>query len=1110
MAKTNDIGINDHGNTMAEKIRWTDSQKQAIYLKGNVLVSASAGSGKTAVLVERITYYIETGIPLDKMLIVVYNNQAAEELRQKIGKKLLDLILEGGGEKYRLAYDSLPFCKIGTLHAFCLSTVRENFDFFDMEPSFDIATDDELQTFYKRAFKKVVENRYNEKDELFDEMVGMFGSARTDEGLFNAVLKLYDIKEIMPNGDEFLLSLADGFSDFENNVYFDEIKKDVNRFLGVSIGNGLSGDDKGDKKFFESGRLAELWRYMQEFKSDGSDKFADYLEKLYNVLSAVAGAKGVSDFSLALSALATIGRWPRASKADDAVLALEAKALKDELIKYFNAFSATFSDLEALKFSFKQNKTLVQKLVEVTLKFDEEVKKIKSRSNRVSFGDLEHMTLSLVNSERGEAIKAGVELVYVDEYQDINRLQEELILKLAPVDSCFMVGDVKQSIYGFRLADPKIFIDKLMRYKTMGNGSAVELNANFRSKSKILAFVNDLFSNIMTKGNSDYDYAETSKFIIPDENDEERVEIHLFKNAEKKKKEFVGVYDISEHEEPSDEISSAMVEGKFIAAKIKELLNSGQAKTYGQFAVLFDRRSKRAQTICETLLKEGIPISGGDFIESDFNAEWELVLLLKAIDNPLNAIPFAGYLLSYFGGYNEDELLGLGKGDLYSCLVERAKINDEFGIKAANTINQLNEYRIAASMTSVSDFLRKVILDSGYASYLRAKGDSYIDVEKFLRSIDGKEANSSVARFLEFYNAGDVEKNASLKRDSKISVMTMHASKGLEFDFVFVANCSEKFRQADKRNNLFIEQDGFIGIMGFDSQNRRKLPSISVEGTIRALNRKEFAERIRLFYVATTRAKERMYISGGEVKAGETSFMGLVLKNCMGVVEHSAEGGGDSLNSDVPEFGKPSVELCKRLSEAEKFVYPYADATTAPTKQSVSSIAEETDDGAVAPYREEFMAKGTAYHKVMQNVDFDETDVFAAIEAMKKSGTLSNSEAEVIDADEIAACLKSQVIQLAAQNRTEREKPFTMLVDSGSGDEVLVQGVCDLLIYTDDGIVLVDYKNSGRSDDALKETYFTQLDLYRRAIEESGIGSVKACVIYSFPRRKSIVTYGNL
>ncbi|MGN0796401.1 MAG: UvrD-helicase domain-containing protein [Christensenellales bacterium] len=1074
---------------MKNNIDWTENQKRAIYTKGNVLVSASAGSGKTAVLVERIFTYIDLGIRLDKMLVIVYNNQAAEELRQRIGKKLLEKIASDGAEKYQTAYDSLPFCKISTLHAFCLSQVRENFDFFDIEPSFDIASEDEIQTFYKRAFRKVVESFYGEKDVLFDEMVDMFGTKRNDEGLFNAVLKLYEIKEIMPDGDDFLKSLSADFCDFERNKYFDEIKKDVLRII-CSVEE-------------------ELDKIMYLLRKDGNEKYYDYFTAIKNVLLALKKADCVTDTANAFQAFFGMDNFPRASKQCDVVIAKEAKDLRDRIKNALKKYEKTFADLSALKFSFSQNKSITEKLVEATVKFDAELSAIKKKAIKITFNDLEHYMLKLLESERADSIKAGVELVYVDEYQDINRLQESLILKLAPVDACFMVGDVKQSIYGFRLADPTIFIDKLMRYKS-GEGNAIELNSNFRSKNKILSFVNDLFSAIMTKENSNFDYAETSKFILSDEPDnEQRVEIHAFENTEKTVVNFSGLYDISKHAEPDEQITDSFMEGKFIADKIKEFIRTGKAKNYGQFAVLFDRRSHCAQTVCETLIAEGIPIAGNDFIRSDFKPEWELILLLKAIDNPHNAIPFAGFLLSYFGGYTKDELYDLGSGDLFVNLVERAKGTDDFAAKAKNTLNLIENYRVEAAMGTVSDFLHKVVFETGYASFVRAGNDVLPQIEKFIGELTGKEANSSIARFLEYYNADNAETSAAHKRDTKVSVMTMHASKGLEFDFVFIANCSETFRKADKRYDLLIDQDGFIGIKGFDSENKTKLPSLSLEGTINVLNRKEFAERIRLFYVAATRAKEYMFITGRSVKADENSFMGLVLKHCLSVQFHKADLSRSESEIKMPTFGTPDKSLMDKLNELSEFDYPYAVATETSAKQSVSSLSEDNYDGTVTPFKEENIEKGIAYHKVMQNIDFDSLDVEGDVADMVRLGILSEKEAESIDVKEIENCLRSDLIKSSIGKKSEREKPFTMLLPKGD-DAVLVQGVIDLIIYDDDGIVIVDYKNSARSDKALIDTYFTQLDLYRQAVESANIGKVKECDIYSFPKGKAVTVYSNV
>ena len=1081
-----------------EEKKLTPEQENAITVEGNVLVSASAGSGKTTVLVDRIMHFIGLGIGIDRMLVLVYNKQAATQLKNKIAEKLLEKIYEGKSE-YQKQLDYLPFARIGTLDSFCFNAVRENFDFFPIASDFSIASDDEMQNYYKRAFKAMLKDYYAALDKedskgdgisLIDMMVEIFSTRRSDEGLMNVIIKLYEIKESMPDGDEFLKSLSNDFKDFNDNKYLslilDEVQKTIKEPLEKLKLKAALLDKETDIKHIEN--------------VTGVCYYADEILK----------AKSADELIVALSK-AEFDRWLPPTKAQDKVFIGELKNLRDEIndkVKYFRSNLGTRKESE---FSFMQNRAILLELVEAVFAFEKKLNEIKKKNMNFSYSDIEQMTLKLTDSERGKAIKDSLSLVYIDEYQDINRLQETLITRLAPVDSCFMVGDVKQSIYGFRLADSDIFIDKFMRYKS-GEGNALELTANFRSKDEILEFVNKLFCKIMTVDTSKIDYA-SAIFQLGKKKDPKggRVEIHTFSKPQKTAKAVEGLYDITEDDAEEEELDSAASEGKFIADKIKELLSGGEFKNYKDFAVIARSRNAKTRTVCQTLISEGIPVSGKDFIESDDEAIRDIILLLKAIDNPKNEIPFAGFLLGYFGGYSEEELIELKRSypapTLYDSLSAAAN-GGSLKDKAKATLDALVRYRSEAAVSTVSEFVRELMFGTDYNSYSLAKGDGLYEIERLLCSVENTEADLSVSRFLQYYGSREEEKIQNVPRDNMVSFLTVHASKGLEFPVVFVVNCSEKFSTKTESGELLIEKDGYIGIKGYDTEKKEKKKSLSHFATKIKIRRREFAENIRLFYVAATRAMKYMFLTGEDGSLNDDrSFMALVNSVYSSkIIRHDSVWTAKGKQEVRAEFDKPDKKTVESIIKAQSFVYPYAEATAVPQKQSVSSIVESDSDAfAVTPFAEENMQKGTAYHAVMQNIDFAETDVEGFIRSLVKGGILSEKDAASVDSKEIEACLNSDIIKYAVGKKCERERPFTMLCESG-GEKVLVQGIIDLMIYDNGEVVLVDYKNSSKSDRELIETYSKQLEYYKKAIE--GKYKVKASVIYSFPRGKAVLVEG--
>ncbi|NLZ25564.1 MAG: UvrD-helicase domain-containing protein [Clostridiales bacterium] len=1073
--------------------KWSKAQEDAIMKNGDILISASAGSGKTTVLVERIMRLVLSGARLSRMLILVYNNQAAEELRQKISSQLYEKILtcdEEARKKLKEELDELPLCQIGTIHSFCARSIRENFDALGLEPDFEVANESELSALKQSAMSETIKELLY-TDPFFTDMVEMFGIRRDEEGISLAIEKLYELASIRADEEEFFRGVEAQYENFENSPFSETVLTDI--------------------KNRASKWLPMLDDFAAKLYSDGQKNKGDAAANLAFFIQGALRINNLKDMTLYLNS------YQKEKLKDD------FKKLKDNIDKFLLAKKTLLFDYDTLERDFCQSREVLKRLIASAKLFKKNLDRHLLDRKKLSFTDLEHYTLALMRSERAEAIKEKFDYVFVDEYQDVNPVQEEIINLIASRGEAFFVGDVKQSIYGFRLADPTIFLSRMKNYES-GAGRNISLNRNFRSREGILNFVNNLFSEVMTKELTGIDYKNSSKFET-ESNEVSGVEIHLFKKPEREKKQLGGVYDITKDEEEDEELCSAAQEGLFIAEQIRALVGKrteGQRKfEYGDIAILMFKRDKRAEKIVETLIAQGIPVSAEGFVKEKKAPERELIMLLEAVSNPKNDIAFAGYLLSYFGGFNEEELADLRTVNydaptLYDAL-KREAAGGKYQDKANKVLSDLNGMRLLSSNMSAAQFLNHIVRKTNYAPYLAAKGES---VQKFLSSIKGETARS-IHSLLESYKAKKSEDSSSkAKSGSKVAVATIHASKGLEYPAVFVANTSSLFvRSGGFKGDLLVDNSGLVGINAFDTEKRIKRTTVSYDAVESKIRKRELVEQIRLFYVALTRAKTYLFITGQDrnladeaachldfIKQAEGKIgVDIIYHECGTAVSKAAE-------KRVPVFTGGQEIYLNAIKKRREFVYPFAASVKAAAKYSVTVLQKEED------YTHEVFAtdnrkKGIVYHKVMEHIDYSSKDAKAELERMLLEGILTPAERELIIDDEIQSCLDSDIAKLASAYPIERERAFTMYVplnlvslkegDKNIGDKALVQGIIDLIIYADD-IILVDFKNSNRSEEELKEAYSRQLELYKYAAEEGLSLKVGKMIIYSFNLKKCI------
>ncbi len=1102
------------------KLLLTDDQKAAVLANGRIIVSAAAGSGKTSTMVKRILLSVSEGISLKNILVLVYNTAAADELKDRLHSGLFELACSARGElreRLRKEIDELPFCHICTIHAFCSALIRENFDKIAVDgenskglsPTFEVLDEQAHAVYMNKALDNVFAKYSADGDEIFDNVAEIFSKARREDNLRTNIIKLRQIIDIQPDRAEFLKRVTECFDSFENSAFMLKLEEYYKYFFKNAL----------EKLKVNSELIAAT--SLEKYKAAACE--AEYF----------CSRELAADSFVEMCRIATGFEKPelgkRASKLDEGEKRISdiTKSYIEEILKTAKELASYAAEFDLFRVGHIQNKDYVNKIVEITLAFDGELSRLKAEDNVLSFEDLQRYAGHLLDEypSLGDAYDA----VYVDEYQDVNPTQERIIERLVRGE-CFMVGDVKQSIYGFRLADPAIFLSRKSDYEN-GGGTAIDFNRNFRSSRAILAFVNGVFNSVMTKSSAQVDYKSDGAFDLTDTPLNGEVQVHLFTNKKAEGKTAAGLYDITNHGSVDEDVKASQYEGRFIANEIKSLVGralvDGREMRYGDIAILFRSRTKGARLIIEQLKAEGIPVEEGAFSKSVSRPEREIVCMLRILDNPRQDIPLAGYMLSHFGGFNENELAEIAAltGE---CFYDKVKaysaLNNELADKIKNMLAVLDSYRIKASFKSVAELMNGIVSDFCYDAYLMKSGESDVyGLKSFIAAVAG-QTPKSLGRFLEDYCEGSQIAAPSGGGD-RVHISTFHGYKGLEIPVAFVADCACNFN-FDSVSDMSALGNGYVGLRYFDFDGKHKYNTLSKLAVSKLAKLQQVREEMRLFYVALTRAKQMMYVTASVSKSekerfGQIQKLGLAGSHLDFISSAICDGEvavpvpphtPDDIETVYPKYEHLTLpadeEIVKAVLENRKRLYKYQESTSIAMKYSVSAL--DSDEQAVRMF-DERAGIGTVYHKVMQYIDFferDEEGVAREIKRLKEEIILSEEEANEVNPGIIARCLNSEIMELARaaerKGRCMRETPFMMYKPANelggkfkTDDKVLVQGVIDLFINGDKK-VLVDFKYSGLDDKKLAEKYKTQLYLYKSAIESAVSAKIDRVVIYSF------------
>lgn len=884
---------------MAE-VKWTEEQKQAINEKNsNILVAAAAGSGKTAVLVERIiNKIINENIDIDKLLVVTFTNAAASEMRERI----LDAIykkLEEYPENQNLQRQITLINKasICTIDSFCLEVVRNNFyELENISPNFRIADTTEIELLKQEVVEDIFEEKYENQDENFSKLINTYTSYRDDAPLKELVLKIYSYIQSSPFPEEWLNEKVELFN-LKDKINEDFSKTPWGNILLKEIEEEIIDDIKALEDIKKELDLdSELENFSQVIRSDldflkvlqENINNWDKLYEIYNNINFVS--------------------WPRKKIESD--LKEYAKNVRDDVKKKFSSKLSKIlicNSEEANQDIFDMYDILL-KLKNLILEFGKEFSNRKRLKNMVDFNDIEHLALDILIKKQDNKIeitdvakryqKKFIEIA-IDEYQDSNLVQEYILTSISNDNNIFMVGDVKQSIYKFRQAMPELFISKYKSYKNKENKSEddnlkIQLFKNFRSRKNVLDFTNLIFENIMSGSLGDIEYNQEEYLNLGADYKEIeqnlKTEIDIINLKSEKDEEENTSEILEEEEEDSERLENIQIEARFVANKIKELIqnkfqvfdrkiNNFRDIKYKDIVVLLRSTKTSAPIFEEEIINLEMPVFSDSSQEYLDSIEIENIMsLLRIIDNPIQDIPLVTVLRSNIGKFTDDELVEIRLSDKYDNFynaMQKAKINVGKNLqeKIEKFLINLEKWRKEQEYLALDEFIWKLYSDTGYYNYVGLMPNGELR-QANLKMLFERAKQFETASFKGLYNfinfieklklsSGDLGSAKLIgENDDVIRIMSIHKSKGLEFPVVFLSNTGKQFNLMDLNKNILLHQELGIGVKYINYDKQVQYDTLSKSAIRSKVFTETLSEEMRILYVALTRAKEKLYITG--------------------------------------------------------------------------------------------------------------------------------------------------------------------------------------------------------------------------------------------------------
>lgn len=1057
----------------------TKQQAEAINRSGNVLVSAAAGSGKTAVLVERVIKLLtdeKRTVNADELLIVTFTNAAAAEMRSRIEKRIDEECRKNPDSVNLLRQKHLlSNAKICTIDSFCIDLVRENFDKLNIAPDFKIGDNAALKQINESVVYKIITRYIEDENKTFSNLVDIIGGEYDEKKTAELLLSVYEYSRQLPYPQKWFDSLVSNYTEgnFTNeniwyNYAFDKAGETLNNMRNITANVIDAITNIPD--------VADM--YLPDLET-----FSNTLYSLYDT----AILREWDSFYNALNEF-TLPKFPNAKRGMGAYREFKAFKFAFEHFKEKSLPSLKklfYANCGFINEQFKKLYPVICLFVDILKELDQEIFNEYNNQNTFTFHNIEHLALKLLCSEENGQIvitESGKELleqyaeVMVDEYQDTNDLQDRLFLILSNFEKkLFVVGDVKQSIYAFRGANPINFLNKKQRYINCDEcdetaAQKVILANNFRTKTEVCDFINYFFELFMT-----------SKTGLIDYNDEERL-IPAAKYPETNDPSVT--YDIIDCN--GCETNGWILEARQIAAYINKIMSSGdiirkddstlRKANYYDFTILL-RSMTNAPQIIKELKNSGIPV---DICLDSFaeNREVSTVLsLLKIIDNPDSDIELLTLLLSPIFAFSTDDLAIIRAdkkyGTLYSAIINAA---NDGNAKAIDFIKKMENYRLFTVSLKLPDLITKLLIETEFLNIIsafpdgeRRKNNLLILVETAQQYVSN--GKNSISGFIDFVKrtSDSGGKTAASSGNNAVKIMTIHGSKGLQFPVCILAGTDSRFNDDDSKHSACYSINYGIGFKYFDEELKKPLSTISREVIIDNTKAVSLQDELRLLYVALTRTqdkllivssfknlertlekyKNRIVMYGNEISSAffkntssfadwlipslllhpngnilrEAGDMILSIDDKSSVTINVIDGNDltENVNELVNEIGLADKELANAIRKNAEFVYPFRDILNIRSKTSVSQLANKAESDKFAfSERPSFMSKGnltatdrgTALHKVMQYFDFAKyNDIDSEIERLYEWEFINENEYNSIDRKAIELFFESEIFQ---------------------------------------------------------------------------------------------------
>lgn len=961
--------------------KFTPNQRRAIdTVDQNVLVMASAGSGKTTVMIEKIVQLvIKHNVPVKKLLVVTFVNSVAGDIKEKLFKALREKYKKEPSESLFNQIQDVSIANISTIHGFCNDLIKSYFYKTDVNPDYKIASQEECNLFKEQALTLVTDRYYEAENQEFLDLISIFKVGRTDKKLREGILKIYEFSCAKTEPDKFFEDSVNFYEDenFVNSIFnkFLETEKERVAYLRNQLLN-----------IHEELTLTSLSKQIEDciqilsdceriFKATNFEQFVQEIEKTDFPRIPMAGVKNADSISREIYE--------------------KFKVVRDSLKKFCDEHKK--NNLKESRQQTVLTAKYVKCLCELTKEFKKEYQAVKKDHNVLDFNDMEEKTVQLLSDEDVcNDVKNSFEYVFVDEYQDINAVQEFILSKVSNDRNMFMVGDAKQSIYAFRLCNPQIFLDKYSLYKDNGGGLALEFNKNFRSGKNVLDFCNVIFSSLMNiqTGGVDYKNNAMLEFGGKAVDMPRTVEIINIDIAEKENETADEVYSVKNHD--AIEIkNSAYYEAQVIADKIVNLvgkeeifddtLKCNRFVRYSDITILMRSMKNNNLKLYKNLQELGIPMQAE--IANELSNEIKVLIdFLRIVSNCNSEIPLVSVMRSHIGGFSDNELARIkldckeDKLPFYKRAKNYIENNKEslLGEKLKKFFDMIEEFSRKSSFKTVGELLVEIIKRTNYDSYVMTlkNGESRnVKLNNFIIFVNANSSGTSLAKFLK--NVSEIEKSIKVPSNLQtntdaVTLMTVHKSKGLEFPIVIFAGTGNRFNKTSDATINFSDEFG-IGLDCYDFDKMTQCPTLNSILIKKENLKNDMFEELRVLYVCLTRAKNKLIITGISPKKLEVSDINaetLVKASCfLQLINYATDNGNKSLLEEIgvsqSVVSSVAIDQINKSEEKEAYLpkynfdeglnllkqiqkpYPHLSATQIPQKLTVTEINENGEDRTV-------------------------------------------------------------------------------------------------------------------------------------------------------------------